>query len=47
MIYSRDEVEPEKIQNFNIVLKGSWKLSIEENSEEFIYKKVDVPSNEE
>jgi hypothetical protein len=43
MIYSRDEEDNKSISNFNLVMKGFWKLSIEEHQEEFIYKKTDTP----
>lgn len=48
MIYQRDEDDPECISNFTIVLKGQWKLSTDQNSESFIYKRVGVnPEHEE
>jgi len=42
MVYQRDEDDPECVSNFTIVLKGTWKLSTEQNSEDFIYKRVGV-----
>ena len=47
MIYSRDEEDNQTICNFNLVMKGFWKLSIEEHQEEFIYKKTDFPQSED
>lgn len=43
MIYQRDPLDPTKIVNQNMVIKGKWKLSVEEQSEDFIYKKIDTP----
>lgn len=42
MIYQRDEDDPECVSNFTIVLKGQWRLSNSEASEDFIYKRVGV-----
>jgi len=48
MIYKRNHEDPNKISNVTFVLKGNWKISIEENvkPEEFIYKKVDAIRDE-
>lgn len=48
MIYKKNHEDPNKISNVNFVLKGNWKISIEENvkPEEFIYKKVDAIRDE-
>jgi hypothetical protein len=34
-----------KISNYTMVIKGTWRISVEdrEKPEEFIYKKVDIP----
>lgn len=47
MIYSRDKENPEMIGNLNMVLMGSWKMSTSAESEDFMYKLVDAPLNEE
>jgi hypothetical protein len=31
MIYQRDEDDPECVSNFTIVLKGDWRMNVEEN----------------
>ena len=47
MIYQRnDDEEPLDIENFNMVMKGKWNMGAEE-SEEFMYKKIDRPENED
>ena len=43
MIFQRDAEDPIKIVNETMVIKGSWRLSIEEQTEEFIYKKISSP----
>ena len=30
MIYQRDEIDPPQISNFNMVIKGKWKLTVED-----------------
>jgi hypothetical protein len=40
MVYSRDEDDPECVSNFNYILKGNWKISTQETSESFIYKRI-------
>lgn len=30
MIYQRDEMDPTKISNFNMVIKGKWRLTVED-----------------
>ena len=47
MIYQRDQNNPNKIDSLNMVLKGSWKLTVEDNFQDFIYKKVSEPQNED
>ena len=47
MIYQRDEEEPDNISNFNMVLKGTWSLNSDENAEDFIYKRIGLPQNED
>eukprot|EP00347_Sterkiella_histriomuscorum_P006888 403351054 len=47
MIFQRDEQNPNQIINTTMVIKGNWKLSIEEFQEEFIYKKINAPMSEE
>lgn len=42
-IMQRDKIDVTKILNDTLVIKGNWKLSIEEKSEDFIYKKVGPP----
>lgn len=42
-IVSRDKIDVTKILNDTLVIKGNWKLSIEEKAESFIYKKVGEP----
>lgn len=43
----RDKIDVTKILNDTLVIKGNWKLSIEEKSEDFIYKKVGHPDQDE
>ena len=47
MIYQRDPENPLNIVNETMVIKGSWKLSVEEQLEEFIYKKINKPIQED
>lgn len=47
MIYEREEDDPECVTSFTIILKGTWKLSIDDKQEEFIYKRIGIPENEE
>lgn len=44
MVYQRDTYGSGHIINDSMVLKGNWKLSIEEHHEDFIYKKTGNPS---
>ena len=47
LIYSRDEDEPDCISDLELVLKGEWNMGIEGQSEEFIYKRIAPPQNDE
>ncbi len=43
LIYQRNNEDPTKILSLNMVLKGSWQLSVEDNVQDFIYKKIGPP----
>lgn len=47
MIFQRDQIDINQIINETMVIKGSWKLSVEEEAESFIYKKIGPPVQED
>ena len=47
LIYARDEDEPECISAIENYFSGQWNMGNEQLVEDFIYKKIDVPQNEE
>lgn len=46
LIYQRSAENPQQTLSLNMVLKGSWQLSVEDNVQDFIYKKIGPPQQE-
>lgn len=46
LIYKRDVADPERINGLNMVFKGTWRLTNDEQKMDFIYKRVAKAENE-